>query len=86
MRKVIACLGVTAMLALALGGCNDEQKRADAALIQTQLPPGCAFKDLGYYNSRPVVAVFCRYTTSTRTSYGCGKSTCDQTVVTNVEE
>jgi hypothetical protein len=86
MKKVIACLGVTALLAFALGGCNEEQNRREAQQIQSRLPPGCEFKELGDYNGRPVVAVFCGSTTTTRSTYGCGKTTCTQNVITGFQE
>jgi hypothetical protein len=67
------------------------EEKARLAPIQSRLPPGCEFRDLGRYDpgfAKPwiyVTAVFCGKTVTTQSSWRSGKTQHDAAVTTNVE-
>lgn len=77
--------------ALLLGGCEEAQHKAESDSVEEinrRLPAGCVFKYLGDFSYVGRVSfVHCRDrpTSTSLTSYGCGKG-CTRTMVTVWEE
>lgn len=70
MKKIVL------IAALALMGCNEEQRQLELNNINTKLPEGCAVADMGYYaNISHVLVVVCEgaKTISTNTAWMSGK-------------
>lgn len=67
------------------------EEKARLAPIQSQLPPGCEFRDLGRYDpgfAKPwiyVTAIFCGKTVSTQSSWKSGKSSFAAEITTHDE-
>lgn len=71
---------IALIAALALMGCNEEQRQLELNNINTKLPEGCAVVDMGYYaNISHVLVVVCKgaKTISTNTAWMSGKERYD---------
>lgn len=67
-------IALIALACLALAGCDEEQLKQEKAFIDSKLPRGCKFVDLGSYGHVLVNAVICDGVTTTNFRYGCGKN------------
>jgi hypothetical protein len=71
---------IALIAALALMGCNEEQRQLELNSINTKLPEGCTMGDMGTYgNISHVLVVICMgaKTTSTSTAWMSGKERYD---------
>jgi len=74
--------------ALALAGCNEEERKRELDSINYKLPEGCVMSDMGSYrNINHVLVVVCEgaKTISTNTSWMAGKTSVDGVTV-QIEE